>query len=370
MAAHSSNEATMRSLGTQSRRLTEGMKDLEKLNINTTLSSLPKYVVVGDQSAGKSSIVQALCGVSLPRSQGTTTRCPFRITTSKGTKSRRPWTCIVSLQQHSDLHGRGQWRRRDETNITHFATIYDEGDLEAVLRRAQLALLNPQEDPKHFLDSDWNKHTNNKAVFSPNVISLEIQASNLPELEFYDLPGCINSYDLPKSTKADAKQRQKEEKDLIQMIKSTVVSYIKEENCLILLACSADQDLEMSLTMKHIRDNDAEGRCIGVLTKADLVPSSKFPAILEILEGKKYQLEHPWFVTKQPSQQEIAEGLDNDAAREREIEFFATSPWIENISSRDQYGISQLSSQISLNLSDHILSEYVCLISTSHCPNR
>jgi len=102
MATHTKNEATMRSLGSQSRRLTEGMKDLEKFNINTTLTSLPKYVVVGDQSAGKSSIVQALCGVSLPRSQGTTTRCPFRITTSKKGSSSKSWTCHVYLQQHSD----------------------------------------------------------------------------------------------------------------------------------------------------------------------------------------------------------------------------------------------------------------------------
>jgi hypothetical protein len=244
-------------------------------------------VVVGDQSAGKSSIVQALCGVSLTRSQGTTTRCPFRITTSKKGSSSKSWICYVSLQQQSDLHGRGQWRPRDELKITHFATIYDEAELEAVLRRAQLALLNPQSDPKHFLEVDWTKHTNNKAVFSPNILSLEIQASNLPELEFYDIPGCINSYDLPKSPKADAKQRQKEEKDLIQMIKTTVVSYIKEENCLVLLACSADQDLEMSLTMKYVRDNEAEHRCIGVLTKADLVPLTKIPVVLEILEGEK-----------------------------------------------------------------------------------
>lgn len=74
------------------------------------------------------------------------------------------------------------------------------------------------------------------------------------------------------------------------MIKSTVVSYIKEKNCLILLACSADQDLEMLLTMKHIRDNDTEDRCIGVLTKADLVPPAKIPTILEILEGEDISL--------------------------------------------------------------------------------
>lgn len=93
------------------------------------------------------------------------------------------------------------------------------------------------------------------------------------------------------------------------------------------------------------------------MPKADLVPPAKIPAVLQTLEGKKYQLEHGWFITKQLSQQEIEEGLDHEAAREREIEFFATKQWTDNSSPRERYGISQLSSQIALNLSDHILSE-------------
>jgi len=63
----------MQYLGADSRRLIQGIKMLEELNISTTLQ-LPKFVVVGDQSAGKSSIVEALCDISLPRSQGTCTR--------------------------------------------------------------------------------------------------------------------------------------------------------------------------------------------------------------------------------------------------------------------------------------------------------
>ena len=63
----------MHYLGVDSRRLIQGIKKLEELNISTTLQ-LPKFVVVGDQSAGKSSIVEALCDISLPRSQGTCTR--------------------------------------------------------------------------------------------------------------------------------------------------------------------------------------------------------------------------------------------------------------------------------------------------------
>ena len=64
----------LKSLGAQSHRLIQGIKKLEELSISATLKSLPKFVVVGDQSAGKSSIVEALCDISLPRSMGTCTR--------------------------------------------------------------------------------------------------------------------------------------------------------------------------------------------------------------------------------------------------------------------------------------------------------
>jgi GTPase SAR1 family protein len=40
---------------------------------------VPRIVVVGDQSAGKSSIIQRICGVDLPRSEGTCTRCPMEV---------------------------------------------------------------------------------------------------------------------------------------------------------------------------------------------------------------------------------------------------------------------------------------------------
>lgn len=64
----------MRSLGADSYQLIKVIKKLEDLNIDATLPSLPKFVVVGDQSAGKSSVVEALCDISLPRGQGTCTR--------------------------------------------------------------------------------------------------------------------------------------------------------------------------------------------------------------------------------------------------------------------------------------------------------
>jgi GTP1/Obg family GTP-binding protein len=40
---------------------------------------LPCMVVCGNQSAGKSSLLERLCGVKLPRAAGTCTKCPTEV---------------------------------------------------------------------------------------------------------------------------------------------------------------------------------------------------------------------------------------------------------------------------------------------------
>lgn len=338
--------------------LNKGIKELQILNVNTTLSSLPKYAVVGDQSAGKSSIVEALCGTSLPRSSGTTTRCPFLITTHKTSSNKDGWKCDVAIkkQDYGD-DDQGQASDHSESQITHFATLTSEKELEDTLRRAQLAILNPQDDPRSYVGIDLSEEHPTKMLFSRNIICLDIQAPDLPELMFYDLPGCINVYDMSKTAGVDGMSSQEQENHLIEMIKSTVSSYIKDEHCLLLLACSADQDVEMSLTMKYIRNHGAEDRCIGVFTKADLVTPTKLQSVQEILKGHKYQLGRGWFVTKQRSQQEIDAGVDRVTAEERESDLFAASPWADDYSLRDRYGLPKLQDAIADSLASHIVSE-------------
>jgi GTPase SAR1 family protein len=40
---------------------------------------LPSLVVVGSQSAGKSSLLERVCGIQLPRASGTCTKCPMQV---------------------------------------------------------------------------------------------------------------------------------------------------------------------------------------------------------------------------------------------------------------------------------------------------
>lgn len=60
---------------------------------------LPRIVFAGKQSAGKSSLVEAVTGIALPRAHGTCTKCPIEVTTERVDSSDpKFWECDVSLR--------------------------------------------------------------------------------------------------------------------------------------------------------------------------------------------------------------------------------------------------------------------------------
>lgn len=216
----------MRTIGRRSRQLIQVIKKLELLNIDQLLS-VPKFIVVGNQGAGKSSMIEALSDITVPRDEGTCTRCPFQITTSA---SADRWECTVSLIQkysHAPLFKAGRdnikysgWQEQ-EPHIYAFApTLHDKQEVEESLRRAQLALLNPHQDPAIYARRGWSPQpTQTKVGFSPNIISVEIKGPELPELSFFDLPGAINV--------------QKEGKDEeVVFVEKLIKNYLRDEKAL------------------------------------------------------------------------------------------------------------------------------------------
>jgi len=81
---------TGQTFGALSRKLITSIKNIEAMNVDPGFPNLPKYVVVGDQLAGKSSVVDALCGILLAPGTDAHTRCPVKITTSP---SDNPYRC-------------------------------------------------------------------------------------------------------------------------------------------------------------------------------------------------------------------------------------------------------------------------------------
>lgn len=64
----------MVSLGHCVKELMQAIEQVRELVTEDIQHELPQVVIVGDQNAGKSSVIEALCDIKVPRSSGTCTR--------------------------------------------------------------------------------------------------------------------------------------------------------------------------------------------------------------------------------------------------------------------------------------------------------
>jgi hypothetical protein len=310
-------------IGQQLKEVNDTLGTLQSLGIQH-VASLPELVLVGDQSAGKSSIMSAIAGLNLPHNTGVCTRCPVHIRLSRATGT--DWTCRISLQQdfafvpgdepisQADVTQENPfppWVRQPRV-VKDFVTIREKVDsVEQVLRWAQVAILNHDDNHEIFipdLDLDQEDAAENlsraesqtKAKFSPNTVALEIRGPGLPDLSFYDLPGVF------------ANARRAEDQYLAEVVLNLTREYISHSRAIILWAVPMNTDPENSTTFRVIRDMNAVKRCLGVMTKADLLPRGGHDQWIAILEGRFHQTGLGYFITSRPDKGD----LDNQTAWE------------------------------------------------------
>ncbi|KAF8434364.1 P-loop containing nucleoside triphosphate hydrolase protein [Boletus edulis BED1] len=298
---------------------------------------LPMIAVIGNQSAGKSSLIESICGVTLPRSSGTCTRCP---TECKISQSDSPWKCIVKLHFSTDSKG----VPIPVKNVPFGAPITSRSQVEDRIRRAQRAILNPSKKLNTYLQED-DLPDDNEVSFSKNYVSLEISGSGLTDLSFVDLPGLIAS----AGRGSDGRD--------IELVKSLVTSYIEKPSCVILLTVACETDFENQGAHTLAKEYDPDGkRTVGVLTKPDRIPPGDEPEWIKILRNETEPLVNNWYCVKQPSSQDVARGITYLEARRRENEWFASTPPWSSLEPQYQRFLrtSYLTERLSLILSELI----------------
>lgn len=245
------------------------LAELQQLGIQH-VAQLPELVMVGDQSAGKSSLMSGLAELDLPRSGGICTRCPIHIRLSRHDR----WSCTVSLQQDYDFrpHPSGRVKKSDVTRanpfppwvrqhrvVKNFKTLdfEDRGQIEDVLRWAQIAILNHESPAQLYVpgqgayareNSLQDAADSTRAQFSPNIVALEMRGPTYPDLSFYDLPGVF-------STPA-----QEEDDYLVDVVKNLASHYIQRDSAIILWALPMNNDPETSISLSLIRGAKAQDR--------------------------------------------------------------------------------------------------------------
>ncbi|KAL4934698.1 dynamin-related GTPase MGM1 [Aspergillus undulatus] len=198
--------------------------------------TLPSIVVIGSQSSGKSSVLEAIVGHEfLPKGSNMVTRRPIELTLVNTPNAQAEYGEFPAL-------GLGK--------ITEFSQI------QRTLTDLNLAV--PEKD-----------------CVSDDPIQLQIYSPNVPDLSLIDLPGYIqvSGHDQPPELK--------------QKIADLCDKYIQTPN-VILAISAADVDLANSTALRASRRVDPRGeRTIGVITKMDLVDPERG---LSILSDKKYPL--------------------------------------------------------------------------------
>ena len=208
---------------------------LQTVGQSETLS-LPSIVVIGSQSSGKSSVLEAIVGHEfLPKGSNMVTRRPIELT----------------LVNTPDAHA-----EYGEFPALGLGKITDFGQIQRTLTDLNLAV--PVQD-----------------CVSDDPIQLRIYSPNVPDLSLIDLPGYI------QVTGRDQPIELKEK------ITELCEKYIKAPN-VILAISAADVDLANSTALRASRKVDPRGeRTIGVITKMDLVDAERGAALLS---DKKYAL--------------------------------------------------------------------------------
>ncbi|KAL8920680.1 MAG: hypothetical protein Q9208_006162, partial [Pyrenodesmia sp. 3 TL-2023] len=199
------SDAGLELLGKGLKAFTTLIQDLQKLGVEELVLPLPKICVLGDQSTGKSSLIEGISGIKVPRNSGTCTRCPLAInlTTSEPESS---WRCSIYLQKNYIYEGSqtvfrknmtkaegatrlrplGPWLAQSLPESILFLKTADKSQIPEALRLAQLATLNPGTDPSKFKPGKDNADDNRIQVkFSPNVVRVDISAPDVPNLSFY-----------------------------------------------------------------------------------------------------------------------------------------------------------------------------------------
>ncbi|KAI0535470.1 dynamin family protein [Xylaria digitata] len=356
-AHHSFAHPTFTDIGVKLREFNNTIGNLQQLGVSH-VAELPELVLVGDQSAGKSSLMSGLARVDLPRSAGVGTRCPLHIRLINSSNAH--WSCTVALQLDYDFEPKGKikksdvtatnqfppWVKKSHRDIKIFKTIFDPSEIEEVLRWAQVAILNPNSDHELYIPGDGavakgkelaDATRSAAAQFSPNIISLEIKGPELPGLSFYDLPGVFLSPD------------QEEDEYIVKVVRNLTRHYIKREHAIIMWALPMNADPENSISLGIIREAKAAQRTIGIMTKADKLAPENEAQWLAMFRDEKQSVGHGFFATSRPPD----EPLENVGKWEELFFTHEVGGWPAEFDEfKERCGVDLLGEYISVQLGD------------------
>ncbi|MCJ1404013.1 hypothetical protein MMC11_007237 [Xylographa trunciseda] len=317
--------SSLEGLQTDEQRLVlDTVADIRKCGLESILS-LPQLVVCGDQSAGKSSVLEALTEIPFPRNDNLCTRFATEIILRRANSDSL--TIKVIPDDKRPL--------AEQESIKAFnESISDFSDLPVLMEKA-MSLMGL---------SNLSTATSNAPAFARDVLSVEIEGPRRPQLTLVDLPGLIQT-ETKGVTKSD-----------VEMVKEITNHYVSQPRTICLAVISATNDYANQGILTKVREVDPEGeRTLGIITKPDRLPtgSGSEKAFLNLALNEDIFFKLGWHVLKNRSFEEGSSSfMERNAS---EDSYFNKSNF--KVLTKECVGIEALRIRLSQLLFEHVKRE-------------
>ncbi|KAL8966859.1 MAG: hypothetical protein Q9183_003183 [Haloplaca sp. 2 TL-2023] len=309
---------------TQTQRLFEAIDELRSCGVSREKVELPELVIVGDQSAGKSSLLQSLTEIPFPVADRLCTRFPTRIVSRRTPGVDEITKVSIESATSHDSQAFALQETKEELAVR----------LEAYTKFAYSSPNFTLDEFRHVLDQakelmgitrTANVEANSQHIggrnFSQDVLKIEISGPNRSYFSILDVPGVFQSL---------TKGLTKEEKDGVTEM---VASYMKPSQSVIICVASGTNDLANQAVFDMVSKHDPLlERTIGVITKCDITQHKQ--QILSLAQNEEKHLNHGWFVVRNRTPVEIESGISPWERHDREKSFFDSIPWTKLPESR------------------------------------
>ncbi|XP_059402414.1 interferon-induced GTP-binding protein Mx2-like [Carassius carassius] len=277
---------------------------LRSVGIHKDLS-LPTIAVIGDQSSGKSSVLEALSGIALPRGTGIVTRCPLELKLKKVTSGVN-WKAVLSY-------------RKKKTDIANSSSV------ENKIKEAQ------------------NELAGKGVGICDELITLEVMSPDVCDLTLIDLPGIAR---VPVNGQPE---------DIAEQIKRLITRYIEKQETINMVVVPCNIDIATTEALNMAQKVDPEGkRTVGILTKPDLIDRGTEKQILDIVQNKTIPLRKGYIMVKCRGQHQINENISLEEAAKEERDFFQKHDFFRCLLNEDKVTIKSLATKLTQHLVDHI----------------
>ncbi|KAK5745227.1 hypothetical protein LTS12_023200 [Elasticomyces elasticus] len=253
--------------------------------------SLPQLIVCGDQSAGKSSVLEAVSGVRFPSKDNLCTRFATELILRRSSRSNV--TVAINPSDERSVEEKEALRsfKAPTSSIDDFPALVEAA-------KDAMGLSSPAR------------------AFSSDILRVEVSGSDQPNLTLVDLPGLFH---------AESKQQSANDKALVS---SLVRKYMQHPRCIILAVVSARNDYANQIVTKMAKEVDPRGiRTLGIITKPDTlhVGSESEQAFLNLARNEEVSFRLGWHVLR--NRDFDTKDWTTEQRNKAEADFFQAGVW-------------------------------------------